>query len=146
MTPKNANNGKMQNVSFASIDELLDFLPDDELKITQRLRKIVFDCAPLLTEKLSYNVPYYKMNKGLFFIWPASVLWGKKQTHTGVRFGFQQGHLLTDENNCLDRGGRKQVYWRDYADVKEIDADLLRTFIYEVITIDEQFKSTKRAQ
>lgn len=98
---------------------------------------------PWITEKLSYNVPYYKKNRGVFFIWPASVLWGKKQSYTGVRFGFQQGYLLADEIHYLERGGRKQVYWKDFTCVKDIDIDLLKAYIFEAVIVDEQFKNKK---
>ena len=90
---------KMQNVSFKNVDEFLDFLPADELEITEVLRKLIFSCVPGITERLSYNTPFYKKNKGMFFIWPASVLWGNKKSYSGVRFGFQQGYLMSDELN-----------------------------------------------
>lgn len=133
----------MQNVRFKSVSEFLDFLPDDELRIIELLRKIIFDCVPGITEKLSFNVPFYKKNKGMFFIWPASVLWGKKQTYKGVRFGFQQGYLLADDTNYLDKGGRKQVYWHNFTNIKDIDIDLLKAYIFEAAIIDEQLKKTK---
>jgi hypothetical protein len=134
---------KMQDVSFRSVDEFLDYLPADELKITERLRKLIFDSVPGITEKLSYNVPFYKMNKGMFFIWPSAVLWGKTKSYKGVRFGFQQGFLLTDDADYLDKGDRKQVYYRDFLSLKDIDSDLLRTYIYEAAIIDAQFKKQK---
>jgi hypothetical protein len=59
---------KMQTVSFRTVDEFLEFLPDDELKIVTLLRSTVFNCVPTIIEKLSYNVPFYKKNKGMFFI------------------------------------------------------------------------------
>lgn len=130
----------MQNVNFKSVDELLDFLPEDELKMVNMLRKIIFDCVPGITEKLSYNVPFYKKNKGLFFIWPASVFWGKKQSHSGVRFGFQQGYLLNDELNYLDKGDRKQVYWVDFNSIKNIDVHLLKVYIFEAAKLDYDLK------
>ena len=37
---------KMQNVDFAGVEEFLAFLPEEELKIVERLRKIVFSCIP----------------------------------------------------------------------------------------------------
>lgn len=133
----------MQNVSFKSVDEFLEFLPEDELKIVEFLRVLIFDCVPGVVEKLSYNVPFYRKNKGLFFIWPASILWGNKKSYKGVRFGFQQGYLLSDEIGFLDRGERKQVYYKDYTTIKEADAELLRSFIFEAAEIDEQFKKKK---
>src|SRR5436190_20085321 len=133
----------MQNVSFNNVDEFLEFLPEDELKLVKFLRRIIFDCVTGVTEKLSYNVPFYKKNKSIFFIWPASVLWGKKQSYKGVRFGFQQGYLLNDEINYLDRGDRKQVYWRDFTNIKDIDIDLLKAYIFEAEIIDDGFKKKK---
>jgi hypothetical protein len=125
----------MQDVSFRNVDEFLDFLPEEELKITLRLRKIVLDCIPNVTEKLSYNVPYYFLKKRICFIWPASILWGKKQTYEGVRFGFTSGHLLHDKTGYLDKGDRKEVYWRDFKSLKEIDEEVLREFIFQAVYI-----------
>lgn len=130
---------KMQSVSFKSVEEFLDFLPADELEITEALRSIIFNCVPNITEKLSYNVPFYKKNKGMFFIWPAAILWGNKKTYKGVRFGFQQGYLMNDELNYLDKGDRKQVYYKDFTSIKEIDRDVLKTYIFEATEIDRQF-------
>ncbi len=132
--------GKMQSVSFKDVEEFLDFLPADELEITEALRELIFNCVPNITEKLSYNVPFYKKHKGMFFIWPAAILWGNKKTYTGVRFGFQQGYLMNDELNYLDRGDRKQVYYKDFNSIKEMDEDILKTYIFEAVEIDKQFR------
>lgn len=117
---------------------MLAFLPDDERHITVLLDKIVLSCLPGATVKLSYNVPYYKVHKNICFIWPASVLWGSKKTYDGVRLGFTCGYLLQDEINWLDKGNRKQVYWKDFANIKEIDAGMLRSYIFDAAAVDEQ--------
>jgi len=141
----------MQSVKFKSINEFLDFLPDDELEITEFLRQLIFECVTDVKEKLSFNVPYYMGKKGLFFIWPTSVLWGKKKTYSGVRFGFQQGNLLNDDLNFLDKGNRKLIYWRDFKSVADIDVDILKAYIFDALEIDKQFvprqrkKSTKKS-
>ncbi len=131
---------KMQNVSFESVDDFLAFLPDDELNIVKALRQIVFSCIPDLTEKLSFNVPFYSRHRSLCFIWPAAVLWGKKKSYQGVRFGFIQGHLMSDEIGYLDRGNRKQIFYRDFLSLKEIDIEILKAYIYEAMIIDEQLR------
>src|SRR5688572_22518649 len=95
---------KMQNVSFSNVDEFLEFLPDDERKIVEVLRNLVFNCIPYCTEKLSYNVPFYRVNKNICFIWPASVQWGKTKSNNGVRLGFSNGYLMQDEIGYLDKG------------------------------------------
>jgi len=133
----------MQNVKFKSIDEFLEFLPEDELKITLFLMNIVKNSIPNYTEKLSFNVPYYFKNKHICFIWPASILWGNKKTYKGVRFGFSKGYLMRDELNYLEKGNRKQVYWRDFKSIDEVDVDLLKAYLFEAIEIDQSL-ITKR--
>ena len=86
------------------------------------------------------TVPFYKKNKSMFFIWPASVFWGRKQTYKGVRIGTQPKYLMSDETNYLDKGERKQVYWCDFTNIKDIDIDLLKTYIFEAAIIDKQFE------
>ncbi|MBA3662996.1 MAG: DUF1801 domain-containing protein [Bacteroidetes bacterium] len=131
---------KFQSVSFKTVEEFLEYLPEDELKIVKVLRKLVLDSLPGVTEKLSYNVPFYKVHRGICFIWPSSVKWGKGHSWTGVRFGFQQGNLLSDEINYLDKGERKQVFWKNFSSVKDIDADLLKSYIFEAAIIDQEKK------
>lgn len=127
----------MQNVKFQSVAEFLAFLPPEELEVVEFLRQLIYDCISDVSEKLSYNVPYFKRHKTICFLWPGSVLWGKKQTYTGVRFGFTQGYLLSDELGYFKLEGRKQVAWRDFQNIEEIDVELLQMYIYEAATIDE---------
>jgi hypothetical protein len=134
------NKVKMQNVSFKSVEEFLDFLPENELKIVEFLRQIVLDCIPNCIEKLSYNVPFYKKNKNICFIWPASVSWGNVK-HNGVKFGFTTGYLLNDEIGFLDKGTRKQVYTKDYMSINEINVDLLKAYLYEATKLDKKINS-----
>ena len=140
MNIKGKTKQKMQDVSFRNIDEFLEYLPEAELKTVNLLRKIIFDCVPNIEEKLSYNVPFYKKNKGMFFIWPASILWGKKKSYSGIRFGFQQGYLLRDDLNILNKGNRKQMYYLDYLNLNDIDLDILKTYIFDAVLVDEQLK------
>lgn len=134
----------MQDVSFKSINEFLNYLPQDELEITIFLRKIVVETMPNAKEKLSWNVPYYNINKGICFIWPASIKWGKKETYKGVRFGFMHGNLLHPKNNYFDLGKRKMVSWRDFKSIQEIDTDILISTLQEAMFIDEQFSKKKK--
>ena len=39
------------NENFKNIDELLEFLPKDELKNVELLRNVVFNCVPDTEEK-----------------------------------------------------------------------------------------------
>ena len=142
---KKATAGKkqMQNVNFKNVDELLEFLPGDELKIVEILRKIVFYCIPDIEEKISYNVPFYKRHSNICYIWPSSVQWGNVK-NTGVQFGFNKGYLMQDEINWLDKGNRKQVFWKTFHSVKELDIDLLKAYIFEAAFIDQESSIQKK--
>ncbi|MBI3134664.1 MAG: DUF1801 domain-containing protein [Bacteroidetes bacterium] len=144
MNSPNAPKRKMQTVNFHTVDEFLDYLPEDELKLVLALRQLVLDCIPGVTEKLVYNVPYYKVNRNICFIWPAAILWGNKKSYTGVRFAFTNGNLLQDEIGYLDKGARKQVYWKDFTKVSEIDFDLLKAYLFEAVLIDEELKMPRK--
>jgi hypothetical protein len=127
---------KMQSVSFQSVDEMLNWLPEDQLGIVERLRDLVLECIPDVEERLSFNVPFYRRHKAICFIWPGAVPWGSK-TWKGVEFGFNYGSLLADEANYLERGKRKQVFSRRFYTLEEINEDLLRAYILEAAEIDE---------
>lgn len=136
---------RMQNVSFRNVGKLLDFLPEDELSIVERLREIVYETIPDVTERLSYQVPYYRRLADICFIWPGSVSWGSK-TQNGVRFGFTQGYLLPDEISFLDKENRKQVYWHDFFTLRAIDEETLTSYLELAVDIDEQLWIDKQLQ
>ena len=59
---------QLQKIKFENMEEFLTFLPENEIKIVQTLRKIVLGCFPNPIEKLSYNVPYYYQHSRVCFI------------------------------------------------------------------------------
>lgn len=129
---------KFQPIQFNSIGDFLDHLPEQELEIVEELRRIVYECIPDVKEKLSYNVPYFSRKRRICFIWPASVPWGKTPMD-GVKFGFTNGNLLHDDLNYLDKGTRKQVYSKTFHSLDEIDSEILRSYIFEALSVDESF-------
>ncbi len=134
----------MATHKFSGVDDFLSFLPEDERRITNLLRSIVKEALPEAQEKLSYNVPFYRIHANICFIWPGAVLWGKQRSYDGVRMGFTRGHLLSNDGEYLDKGDRKEVYWKDFLSTSEIDADLLRSFLYEAAEIDEGLARQKK--
>jgi hypothetical protein len=130
---------KMQNVSFKTIDEFLEYLPEDELAIVQFLREMILDSIPEAKEKLTYNVPYYSGKKRICFVWPGAVFWGSKRTYEGVRLGFVHGHLMHDDIDYLEKEGRKSVYYKTFTSVDEIDKDILSAYLMDAVMIDEQW-------
>ena len=130
---------KIQKLNFGDIYDFLDYLPDNELKVVEFLRQIILDCIPNCSEKLAYNVPYFYKNSRICFIWPPSVPWGNIKIK-GVQLGFCNGHLLQDSINYLDKGTRKQVYWKEFNHIKDIDTDLVKTYLFEAVAVDEKLK------
>lgn len=130
-----------QPVKFNSYDDFFASLTSLERKIVTELKQLIEECIPTASQKLSYNVPYYSLNKRICFIWPASVPWGKVKLK-GVQLGFCQAHLLYDPEFFLDRGARKQVYSKTYFALNEIekDHDLLKHFLLEAAEVDKKTK------
>lgn len=123
---------------FASVAALLDFLPADERALTERLRELIISEVPELTERLSFNVPFYKAYRDVCFIWPASVLWGKTKTYEGVRFGLSYGSLVAGCEPYLQRGERKQVCWRDLHRLTSADERMIRTLLRAAYDVDRE--------
>lgn len=127
---------KMQQVNFRTVQELLDYLPDDQRELVERLRELVFESIPAIEERLSFNVPFFKKNWNVCHIWPGAVAWGDK-TWAGVEFGFSYGNLLADEAQWLERGARKQVFSKRFFKISEVPEDLLRAYLREAAELDE---------
>ncbi|HAA11243.1 MAG TPA: DUF1801 domain-containing protein [Cytophagales bacterium] len=136
---------KFQPIKFHSIEDFLEFLPDGERIIVDKLRQIIWDCLPDGREKLSYNVPYFSRHRRIVFIWPASVPWGKVALK-GVQIGFCEGHRLQDEIGFLEKGNRKQVATKTYFSPQEINEDLLRAYLYMAIELDDHLQAEKRSK
>lgn len=136
---------KMQDVSFRNVEEFLDYLPEHELAIVERLRTIILDSLPHCEERLAYNVPYYYLNARICFIWPSSVPWGKVKKN-GVLIGFCQGHLLQDEIQYLEQGTRKFVFTKTFFSIKEIDVEIIQSLIFEAAILDEELAKEKRSK
>lgn len=125
-TPK-----RMQQVSFRQVDDLLDFLPPAQLAIVAPLREMVFECIPAVTEKLSFNVPFYRRERAICFIWPGAVDWNGK-TWEGVELGFNYGNLLLDETGFLAAGQRKQVFSRRFTHtIQPAEESVLRELLFQ---------------
>lgn len=148
-TSSSRSNGKASTIlagglRFASAQELLDFLPSDERALMERLREFVISEAPQLHERLSFNILAYKQRRDICFLWPASVLWGGKKTYEGVRFGFSHADLLEDPSGYLERGNRKQVYWRDLQEFTRTDERMLSQLLAQAVARDQEHRSGLR--
>jgi hypothetical protein len=131
-----------KGIKFQSFVEFWDFLPQQERIIVDVLRQIVQTHLPKsCKEKLAYNVPFYYGNRRICLIWPGSVPWGGIKS--GVLLGFCQGFRLADLDNYLKHGTNKQVFYRIYQTVDEIDEAAIAALIKEAVEIDLRFKPAK---
>lgn len=135
----NTSKPSMQNVNFKNLEAFYSFLPEKELEMTLLLRRLLLKAMPDIQENLAYNVPFFKGNKNIAFLWPAAILWGKKKTYEGIRIGFTQGFRLTDPENFLEKGNRKQVYYKTFQHIKDLQKDIeqLNSFILEAVLLDK---------
>ena len=128
----------MQDFKFHSYVDLYESLETDEQIIVQTLKEIIESTIPGVKQKLSWNIPAFYRNKSICYIWPGSVAWGK-QTFSGVQFGFNHANKMKP-NNYLERGNRKQVYWKVFHHIDELEADIdiIKELLLEANEIDEK--------
>ncbi|MFZ4544002.1 MAG: DUF1801 domain-containing protein [Saprospiraceae bacterium] len=134
---------KPQEVDFRNIGELLDYLPEHELHITEFLRALILDNVPEVREKLAYNVPFYYLNSRFCFIWPGCIPWGGKGRQ-GVRLGFTKGQLLSDEQSLLKKDNLKEIAYVDFGSIKDIPIEIVKNLIFEAVALDQEFNKKAR--
>ena len=131
-----------KGLKFQSFVEFWEYLPDDERIIVDVLRQIILENLPsTCKEKLAYNVPYYYGNRRICLIWPGSVPWGG--IREGVLFGFCQGYKLADLDNYLIHGTNKQVYYKIFHSVDEIDELAIASLLKEAVELDQKLKRSR---
>ncbi len=52
---------------------------------------------------------------------------------------------MQNDENYLHLGDRKQVAYKDFKSLSEVDVDYFRALIFEAYEIDKEFKETKNA-
>jgi hypothetical protein len=126
-------------IKFQSFVEFWEYLPENERIITDVLRQIVLTNLPVgCKEKLTFNVPYYYGKRRICLIWPGSIPWGG--IREGVLLGFCYGNRLEDSGGYLTHGTNKQVYYKIYKSVDEIDETAITSLLNEALKIDNAFR------
>jgi hypothetical protein len=124
-------------VKINNLTQLYNMLPESERLITDMLRQLVRESLPpACKEKIAFNVPYFYGKKGICIIWPATVPRGGIKE--GVLFGFWYGNKLADVDGYLTHGTNKQVFYKIYKDVGEIDVPALQKLLKEAVELDER--------
>jgi hypothetical protein len=127
-----------------SILQLYDAIPEHERIIVDVLRAIIAEQLPAYCkEKISYQVPFFYGHKGICIIWPSAIPRGGIKK--GVLLGFWYGNKLTDADNYLTHGTNKQIFYKIFFDVNEIDVKAVAKLLKEAVAIDIQRTKYKKA-
>jgi len=129
---------RQSQVKISNLVELYALLPEDEKLMVDVLRQIIIETLPkYCKEKISYNVPFFYGNKGICIIWPSTVPRGGIKK--GVLLGFWHGHQLMDDDRFLSHGTNKQVFYKIYQAVEEIDENPIKKLLKEALRLDRTF-------
>lgn len=123
------------SVKINSLVHLFEVLPEKERIIVDVLRQIIRENLPTTCkEKISYNVPFFYGKRGICIIWPSAIPRGGIKE--GVLLGFWYGNKLNDEDNYLTHGTNKQIFYKIYKSIKEINEHAIVKLLKEAVRID----------
>jgi hypothetical protein len=124
------------SLKIRSILHLYELLPDNERLIVDVLRQIVTAHLPAgCKEKISYNVPFFYGKKGICIIWPSTIPRGGIKK--GVLLGFWYGNKLKDVDHYLTHGTNKQIFYKIYYDVEDINERAIKKLLKEAVQVDQ---------
>ena len=133
MKSNNSNSPKIK-----SILQLYDAIPGHERIIVDVLRAIVTEQLPAYCkEKISYQVPFFYGHKGICIIWPSAIPRGGIKK--GVLLGFWYGNKLADADNYLTHGTNKQIFYKIYNNVEEINVKAVVKLLREAVKSDKEW-------
>ncbi len=125
------------------VEDYINSLEGEEYAISNYLHQIIINTSPKIKAKLSYGVPYYRINYRLCFIWPSTAPYSIIKE--GVQLGFCKGSLLSNAQRLLDMGNRKEVAIVNLTHTSQINEQFINEILYEAIEIDEMvFRERKR--
>lgn len=129
------HDSKKYLLKIRSILHLYELLPEEQRIIVDVLRQIVAETLPsYCKEKISYNVPFFYGKKGICIIWPSAIPRGGIKE--GVLLGFWYGNRLPDAGNYLSHGTNKQIFYKIFYSVDEIDQEVIVSLLHEAISVD----------
>jgi hypothetical protein len=129
-------------IKIKSILQLYDAVPEHERIMVDVLRQIISSHLPAYCkEKISYNVPFFYGNKGICIIWPAAIPRGGIKK--GVLLGLWYGNRLADTDNYLTHGTNKQIFYKIYNDVEEINVKAIVKLLKEAVKLDRRWPNRK---
>ena len=129
-------------VKIRSLLQLYGTIPEHERIMTDVLRQIITEHLPSNgKEKKSYNVPFFYGNKGICIVWPAAI--PRSGIKKGVLLGFWYGNKLADVDNYLTHGTNKQIFYKIFYDVDEINIKAVVKLLKGAIKLDAGWRKNK---
>ena len=120
---------------ITSFVQLYEVLPEQERLIVDVLRQIIKENLPTTAkEKISYSVPFFYGKKGICIIWPSTIPRGG--IRQGVLLGFWYGNKLKDTDRYLTHGTNKQVFYKIYQKVEDINEKAIIKLLKEAVSVD----------
>lgn len=132
----------MKFAKYKDFDTFLEAILPTEQAICLRLRDLILGNFPELKEKFSYGAPFYHGKSRICFLYPASLPYSG--IVSGVSFGFNRGHLLSNAHGLLDLGDRKEVAYVSLLQEKEIREDILVEMLHEAVLLDVEMAKKKK--
>ncbi|MBN1952657.1 MAG: hypothetical protein JW801_15755 [Bacteroidales bacterium] len=120
-----------------SIEDFLDYLPDDERDIADYLRELILDAIPDCREKFIGGIPVYFRHGKICYIRPAAIPRGNVPAY-GVQIGFFQGYRMTNDDRYLEKGRRVRVFTKIFAECCEVDPARIRSLLFEATVFDQE--------
>jgi hypothetical protein len=128
-------NSKKYLLKIRSILHLYELLPAEQRLTVDVLRQIIIETLPShCKEKISYNVPFFYGRKSICLVWPSAIPRGGIKE--GVMLAFWYGNKLSDTNNYLSHGTNKQIFYKIFHSVDEIDQEAIVSLLHEAIELD----------
>lgn len=127
------------SIKIKSVSHLYEVLPEGERITVDVLRQIIRTHLPAnCREKISYNVPFFYGNKGICIVYPATIPRGGVKK--GVLLGFWYGSRLRDADNYLTHGTNKQIFYKIYDSVEEINEKAIAKLLKEAVRLDQKWR------
>lgn len=123
-------------MKIKSLLHLYEVIPAHERIMVDVLRQLIKENLPANgREKISYNVPFFYDNKGICIVWPSAIPRGGIKK--GVLLGFWYGYKLKDTDNYLTHGTNKQIFYKIYNSVEEINIKAVTKILKEAAALDK---------
>ena len=132
----------LNSIKIRSVLQLYEAIPEHERIIVDILRQIITEQLPAYCkEKISYNVPFFYGHKGICIVWPATI--PRSGIKKGVLLGFWYGNKHADIDNYLTHGTNKQIFYKIYYSVDEINVKAIVKLLKEAVKLDRQWIKQK---